>query len=365
MPWWTATASIPVIGLGNSTAIDFPLYLYEASASVLGNPPSQVVTLNLWFCWTALALAALAALLAIVGSAVSGKGKRILVIGGVVALISVVVFAIGLQNELSRTGSGLDLFKTASGTWGTLTTYLSFGFWGAFVAAAIMFVAARRSAVIATAPPVTTQPRAPEVAATEPRVPETAQGPSPAVPSSQEPVPPPSRPAAVQAPPAAPVGRPRGVRFLIAYCSLLGICAIASVPFASSLVEGVRQLPLSAMGIEVPDLAYVWGLLVFSAVVAFVIAFGLLKRKKLVRTMARVLSAAAFVSALIVISLIAVLLISPDLLGVVTPALLTGSSVAMLYGGLAMVALLGVVLPVAVFRYLSRPNVKEYFGIAE
>jgi hypothetical protein len=143
MPWWTATATVPVIGLGNSTAIDFPLYLYKASANVLANPP-RIVTLDLWFCWAALALAALAALWAIVGSAVSGRGKWMLVIGGVVALISIIVFGVGLQDELSRTGSGLDLFKMVSSSWGTITTYLSFGFWAALIAAATMLGAARR-----------------------------------------------------------------------------------------------------------------------------------------------------------------------------------------------------------------------------
>jgi uncharacterized integral membrane protein len=143
MPWWTATATVPVIGLGNSTAIDFPLYLYKASANVLASPP-RIVTLDLWFCWATLALAALAALWAIVGSAVSGRGKWMLVIGGVIALISIIVFAVGLQNELSRTGSGLDLFEMVSSSWGTFTTYLSFGFWAALVAAATMLGAARR-----------------------------------------------------------------------------------------------------------------------------------------------------------------------------------------------------------------------------
>jgi hypothetical protein len=164
MPWWTATATVPVIGLGNSTAIDFPLYLYKASANVLANPPPRIVTLDLWFCWATLALAALAALWAIAGSAVSGRGKWMLVIGGVVALISIIVFGVGLQNELSRTGSGLDLFNMVSSSWGTITTYLSFGFWAALVAAATMLGAARRSRVIRAAPFVTVQPGTPGVA---------------------------------------------------------------------------------------------------------------------------------------------------------------------------------------------------------
>jgi hypothetical protein len=32
MPWWTQSAVVPVVGLGNMTAIEFPLYLYESSA---------------------------------------------------------------------------------------------------------------------------------------------------------------------------------------------------------------------------------------------------------------------------------------------------------------------------------------------
>lgn len=157
MPWWTETASVPVTSLGSSTAIDFPLYLYEASAAVLANPPTRLVTLDPWFCWATLALATLAALLAIVGSAVSGKGKWILVVGGVVALLSIVVFAGGFQSELSRTGSGVDLFTATLGPWGTLTAYPSFGFWGVFVAAVLMLVAARRSAVPTTVPPASVQ----------------------------------------------------------------------------------------------------------------------------------------------------------------------------------------------------------------
>ena len=104
-----------------------------------------------------MALATLAALLAIVGSAVSGKGKWILVVGGVVALLSIVVFAGGFQSELSRTGSGVDLFTATLGPWGTLTAYPSFGFWGVFVAAVLMLVAARRSAVPTTVPPASVQ----------------------------------------------------------------------------------------------------------------------------------------------------------------------------------------------------------------
>jgi hypothetical protein len=92
-----------------------------------------------------------------------GKGKWVLLIGGVLAMLSTVVFAVGLWTELSRVGSGLDLFKTVTENWGTISARLSFGFWGGLIAGVVMLLAAVRSRAIATAPPVTVQSHAPEV----------------------------------------------------------------------------------------------------------------------------------------------------------------------------------------------------------
>lgn len=347
MPWWNITAIIPIMGLGNSTAIDFPLYLYSTSANIIVNPSTQVMSLDLWFCWVTLSLVASAGILAIVGSIVIGKGNRILLVGGVVGLLSIVIFVIGLQTELSALGSGLDLFTMASGPWGMLTAYLSYGFWGALVAAVTMLVAATRGGVKRTAPQAAIEPHAPEVAPIS-----TAEATREVEPVAQE-------------SPAASMGRPRGIKFLIAYCILLGICALVIIPFVSSFLDAFRQLPLSAVGIGLPDPTYLWGLLAFSAFLDFVIAVGLLKRMKRVRIITRVLSAAAVVFALIMICLIAVLLVSPNLLGVQTETTVTDSGATMLYGVLAASAVLGVVVPLVVFRYLSRPTVKEYFGITE
>jgi hypothetical protein len=342
MPWWNITTIIPIMGLGNSTAIDFPLYLYSTSASIVAIPSTQIVPLDLWFCWVALPLVASAGILAIVGSIAIGRGKRILLLAGVVGLLSIVVFAIGLQSGLSDIGSGLDLFTMASGPWGMLTAYLSYGFWTTLAAAITMLVAATRERTRRTAPQSTIEPHAPEATLTEPLAAETAE--------ELE---------------GARLGRPRGIKFLIAYCIILGICALASIPFVSTVVDAFEQLPLSAVGITLLDPAYFWGLLVFSALVDFVIAFGLLRRMRRISGMTRILSIAAVVCALIMICLIAVLIASPNLLGVQTETSLTDSAAAVIYGVLAACAVLGVVVPLVVFRYLGRPNAKKYFGIVD
>jgi len=164
MPWWTATATVPIVGLGNSTAIDFQVYLYANSANVLANPPSQVVTLDLWFCLPTLALLALAGVLAIVGSVMVGKGRWMLLIGGVFALVSIVLFAVGLWTELSRIGAGLDLIRIAEENWGTMWARLSFGFWGGLIAAVVMLSGTVRSMIRTTAPRTAAESHAPEAA---------------------------------------------------------------------------------------------------------------------------------------------------------------------------------------------------------
>ena len=328
MPWWTVTASVPATGLG-TTAMDFPLYLYNGSAGFLANPP-QVISLDPWFCWLTLALVALAGILAVVGSVRPGKGKRILILGGVTALLSLVVFGVALQYELSTMGSGVDLFSSVVAAWGTLSAYLSFGFWGGLIAAATILFAAKKSTAMATVPPVTAQPFPSEAVPTEPYV-----------------------------------GRPRGIKLMIACCSILGILAIASASFTSSLAEAIRQLPIWVGGIGVPDLTYLWAPLVCSAAVDFVITYGLLKRKRLMHAIVRVLSVLAVVGTLIVIVLVAVLVWSPDLLGVGPSVPLTSGNVTVLYGGLTIMILLGIIVPVLIFWYVARPHVKEYFGLED
>jgi len=144
LPWWTVSAS--VMGITVST----DLYLYQVG-TVSG------VTLEAWYAWIALAFIIIGGLLGIVGS-VTAMGKKLLMVGGVLALLSIIIFAVGLQMDLSKVAiPGLGLFSSVSYMGGSWSTYLSYGFWLALVAAIIMFVAIRikPAEIVPTPPPPT------------------------------------------------------------------------------------------------------------------------------------------------------------------------------------------------------------------
>jgi len=97
--------------------------------------------------WLALVLVLFSGLLGIVGSLkLDSKG---LLGGGILALLSVIIFAVGLQIQLSTAEMTLGLFSSGEG----YLTYLSFGFWIALVAAIVMFVASRKKPAEAAAFP--------------------------------------------------------------------------------------------------------------------------------------------------------------------------------------------------------------------
>jgi len=124
LPWWTLTTTIEI-----TTSAD--LYLYQPSGTF---GTATLATEEAWFCWAALALIIVAGVLGIVGSA-TGYGKKMLIGGGAFALLSIIIFAVGLQ--MSSLGVTYGLFATGS----DYSTYLSYGFWLALVAMILMFVA--------------------------------------------------------------------------------------------------------------------------------------------------------------------------------------------------------------------------------
>jgi len=146
LPWWVMNFSGSF--LGTSVSGQATVNLYQASASAMGT--SVPISLNLWYGWTALAFVVIGALLSLAGSIITRRRKAFLAAGGVLVLLSIIVFAVGLQNQISSgslsTGfPNVSLFSSGSFSYSSVTvnysTYLTFGFWLALVAAIIMFVA--------------------------------------------------------------------------------------------------------------------------------------------------------------------------------------------------------------------------------
>jgi hypothetical protein len=87
------------------------------------------------------------------------RRKIALALAAILALFSIIIFAAGLQNDISNGAMGLyptgaSLFSSGSYTYlGTVSVsysgYLSFGFWLALVAAIIMFAALTRKPAVA------------------------------------------------------------------------------------------------------------------------------------------------------------------------------------------------------------------------
>jgi len=161
LPWWTMTLSAA------GSSIDLSLYLYRATAMGITVPG-----LVSWYCWVALALVVVGGILGIVGS-VTKYGKKLISGGASLALLSIIIFAVGLLLELSQlattpilgtTIKGVSLFSSGSITVGEVTlnftTYLSYGFWLALVSAIVMFAALKthpKEEIVA--PPPIAQPQ--------------------------------------------------------------------------------------------------------------------------------------------------------------------------------------------------------------
>ncbi|HLE75413.1 MAG TPA: hypothetical protein VI864_05145 [Candidatus Bathyarchaeia archaeon] len=148
LPWWTMSLS----SLGVS--MDVSVYPYMASMSGIG-----VAAMDLWYGWVALALIIVGGLLGIVGGVKSDKTK-LLSAGGALALVSIIIFAVGLQVTLLQGLLGTNVYLFGSGTIDSVNyfAYLSFGFWIALVAAIMMFVASRKKPAEAAVSPLPPPP---------------------------------------------------------------------------------------------------------------------------------------------------------------------------------------------------------------
>jgi hypothetical protein len=163
LPWWIMSISSTIMGMGIS--VDLSVYPYQVSMLGLGLSGLGEIGIGLWYGWVALALIVIGGLLGIVGSVKPDKAKM-LAFGGALALVSIIIFAVGLQLEFlnvpSTSGVSFGLFASGSLSGGELggsvnySAYLSFGFWIALTAAIVMFVASKKKpveAVVAPPPP--------------------------------------------------------------------------------------------------------------------------------------------------------------------------------------------------------------------
>jgi hypothetical protein len=162
LPWWTMAVSIN--GLGINASADVSVYPYQATASSAG--VSITAQVSIWYGWVALVLIVIGGLLGIAGG-VLRKTRTVFVAGGVLALLSITIFAVGLQNELSNQTvvSGwptVALFSSGSfSLYYSYTTYLSYGFWLALVAGVIMLAASLKKPEISALPPAPIPPPIP------------------------------------------------------------------------------------------------------------------------------------------------------------------------------------------------------------
>jgi hypothetical protein len=144
LPWWTMGITVQTVSFSIS------VYLYQITSSLGG-----AAVAGGWYTYTALAFVVIGGLLAIVGS-VTALGKKMLLGGGVLALLSIIVFAVGLQMDISSSTlgtAGVGLFSSGTYLGYSYSSYLSFGFWLALVAAIIAFVAFAKHPTAAAPPP--------------------------------------------------------------------------------------------------------------------------------------------------------------------------------------------------------------------
>jgi len=112
LPWWSWSSS----GLSGDVKLFDP----------------GILNLNIWYGWVALLFVLLSGLLGLAGSMMP-NGKKILLGGGILALMAIIIFPIGFQMDLTRLDAPFGIFSSG--------TYPTYGFLLELLAAIIMFLA--------------------------------------------------------------------------------------------------------------------------------------------------------------------------------------------------------------------------------
>jgi len=138
LPWWTESAF----------GLNYDLKLFDQGT---------FSTLNNWYGWVALLLVLIGGIMGLWGSVMS-DGKKILMGGGLLAFIAIIIFPIGLQTDLMRLNAPFGIFFNGTISSVNVSTYLTYGFWLALVAAIIMLIAIRYPGPTAQAPSPSVSP---------------------------------------------------------------------------------------------------------------------------------------------------------------------------------------------------------------
>jgi len=165
LPWWTITIDNSPVVYGPLvhapifyySSYSISIYTYQSSAITIAGTPTTI-GISTWYAWAALVLVVASGVLGIVGSLIQ-NARKILASGGLLALLSTIIFATGLQIELSMPGShvlsGISIGTTKVGLFSNgiaggvihYTTYLSIGFWLALAAAIVLLAISMRKQV--------------------------------------------------------------------------------------------------------------------------------------------------------------------------------------------------------------------------
>jgi len=170
LPWWYFQMSTSILGVSFSTTVTADLYKVMISTRLFGEGgeipyATESTAMNMWFAQITLYLILVGGILAIVGGVISGKiGRNTLIFAGVLFLLSIIVYAYGLQSELLKLTDELinypynlkdfpriQLFSFGAyshpdypvPSW-DYSSYLYVGFWLDLIATILAFMSARR-----------------------------------------------------------------------------------------------------------------------------------------------------------------------------------------------------------------------------
>jgi len=170
LPWWYFQTSTSILGVSFSTTVTADLYKVMISTKLWGEGGqipyvAESTSMNMWFAHIALDLIVMGGILAIVGGLISGRiGKGTLIFAGILILLSIIVYAYGLQNELPKLTDELvsypynlkgfpEIQLFSSGTYShpdfpvpswSYSSYLYIGFWLDLIGAILAFISASR-----------------------------------------------------------------------------------------------------------------------------------------------------------------------------------------------------------------------------